>query len=186
MDREQVLGMLAVLAEAYPKLMEGKSAQRLEATANLWHMMLADYPEKVVMHAVKLHLRESVYVPTPADIVQRIEAMRQVEEDDTEELWAKIVRAACNSAYNAKEMFDALPYPCQRFVGSPQELRNMGQLDEDIFRTVTRGQFMRRAEALKKQEKILRDTPPEILALAQALSGGFGQIEDPHRKVLEE
>lgn len=186
MDREQVLGMLAILAEAYPKLMEGKTAQRLEATANLWHMMLSEYPEQVVMHAVKLHLRESVYVPTPADIIQRIEAMRQVDKDDTEELWAKLVRAVCNSAYNAQAMYDALPYACQRFVGSAQELRNMGQMDEDILRTVTRGQFMRRVEALKAQEKIIRDTPPDILAIAQALSGGFGRIEDTRRKSLED
>lgn len=96
--------------------------------------------------------------------------MRCAGKDGPDELWRKVVGAVCDSYYHAKQRFDELPPVCQRFVGGPSELRRMGQMDEDTLMTVTRGQFMRRVESLLEWEKVMADTPPEVLRLVQGIS----------------
>lgn len=170
MERENVVKMLAILSEAYPKLAD-KPLARIEASINMWNMMLEEYPEEIAMHAMRLHMRESPFVPTPADIISRIEALRALGGDDALCLWSKLEAAIKDSLYHAQERYDALPYPCQRFVGSPSGLRSMGMIEIDILTTVTKGQFLKQAESLKKQQQLMESTPPALLEMAKGLTG---------------
>lgn len=180
MEREHVVKMLAILSEAYPKLAD-KPLDRIEASVRMWHMMLAEYPEEVVMHAMKLYMREKQFPPTPADIIQRITAMQCIHRDDAAMLWNKLETAARDSLYHAGERYAALPYPCQRFVGSPEGLRNLGMIDESVLNTVTRGQFLKQADRLQEQEKLLNSTPPQLLEMARHLTfrqGAYAQTDN--------
>ena len=165
MECKAVAAMLTILQAAYQKFYAGHSKEQISAVQSLWASAMAEYPEEVVIAALQQYIRESPFPPTVADIVQRLEAMRNIGQDDDETLWQKLVEAVCDGIYHAKERFDALPYACQRFIGSPRELREMALMNFETLRTVTRGQFMKRVAQLREQERILLDTPKEVLDL---------------------
>lgn len=157
--------MLSVMQVAYPRFYAQQSETQMQAAVGLWAEALGEYPEEAVRIALGRVIKESPYPPTIADIAQRVEGMKDVGKDGNEELWTKFVQAISNGYYNANEMFAELPYVCQKFVGSPRELRAMSQMDEDVLHTVTRGQFMKRVEILKQREKLILETPREVLEL---------------------
>lgn len=165
MDRKDVLAMMAIMQTAYPRFYAQQGQEQMRAAVALWTEALAEYPVEAVRVALMRLVKESPYPPAIADVAQRVEAMRNIGVDDGEALWAKLAEAVCDGYYHAEERFAALPYACQRFVGTPGELRAMSQMDEDTLRTVTRGQFMRRVEALKEQERIMLETPRRVLDL---------------------
>lgn len=170
MEAKGVAAMMALLETAYPRFYVNQSADKKRAAMALWADAFAEYPEEAVRIALVRLIKESPFPPAISDVIQRVESMKSAGTDGIEELWAMLVAAMSDGYYHAKERFDALPRVCQRFVGSPGELRAMSQLNEDDIRTVTRGQFMRRAQSLMDQEKILQETPPHVLQLVRGLA----------------
>lgn len=169
MDRKGAAAMLSIMQVAYPRFYAQQGKEQMHAAVCLWADALAVYPDEAVKIALNRVIKESPYPPTIADIVQRIEAMTNIGNDDAEALWQKLVTAICDGHYHAEERYAVLPYVCQRFVGSPKELRAMAQTDEDILHTVTRGQFMKRVENLRQQEKVMQETPKHVLDLLNGM-----------------
>jgi hypothetical protein len=135
--------------------------------------MLEQYPDELVQEAVHETVAESPYPPTPSDICKRIKAMSKLSQDNPEELWAMVCKAASRGIYNAEEEFNKLPVPCQRFIGSREMLKDLALLDSDIFNSVTKGQFMKRIDGLIVQEELRKTLPPELVALAASVADGM-------------
>lgn len=170
MEARSVAAMMALLEAAYPRFYANQTKEKMRAAMTLWSDAMAEYPEEAVKIALMRTIKESPFPPTIADIVKHIESMKSAGTDGIEEMWTILMKAVCDGYYHAQERFEELPRVCQRFVGSPSELRTMSQIDEDVLQTVTRGQFMKRAQSLIDQEKILKETPEHVLQLVRGLS----------------
>jgi hypothetical protein len=171
MTRTAIIKALAVIRAAWPRFYLGQTQQDAAAAVELWYGMLGGYDEDVFRAAIDMVIRESAYPPTIADICTRILSMAMAVNDGPtpESLWAKIERAASNALYHAGEEFEALPEVCRRFVGSPGALQAMAMMDPGDFNSVTRGQFIRSAGAMMKQEEMARKIPGEV---RERLEGG--------------
>jgi len=184
-DHKGAAAMMAIMQVAYPRFYAQQGEVQMKAAVSLWADALADYPEEAIHVALVRVIRESPFPPTIADIVKRLEVMRDTGSDAPEALWRKVVRAVCDGYYHAAERFEELPSVCKQFVGSPENLRSMSQMDEDVLMTVTRGQFMKRVDTLLECEKVMQETPAHVLRLMQGLGGAMRMPEADGRLLGE-
>jgi hypothetical protein len=176
MNKRETAQMLVVMRAAYPKFYSGVTAQDTSAALELWADAFREIPAPIALEAMRRRIRESPYPPAVADVYKRVEAMRGLEKDGPEELWAKLCKAAQRGYYNAREEFAALPEPCQRFCGTPEGLKLLAMMDEELFSTVTRGQFMRRIEMLQTQAEMRSTLPDGLREMAASIGKPMPQF----------
>ena len=70
----------------------GKDAD-IELLVNTWHSLLSEYTDEEVDRGVFLALKSCKYAPVPADIVEQIETLRNIEKPSETELWVLLQRA---------------------------------------------------------------------------------------------
>ena len=90
-----------------------------------------------------------------------------------------LVEKACrNSNYGAREEFDKLPPEIQRFVGSPNQLREWGMMNSDELKTVVASNFMRSYRVRAKNDRDYFALPESVrLMLNEATGGGVLMLE---------
>ena len=170
MTFNEMLAILGVIREAYPRYYADKNADDISSTVKLWHEMLLEYPAKLVSYAVKNLIKSSPYPPTVADVIRQIDAVQNVNQDSYAELWEAIYNAACDSAYHAGERFAELPQICQEFVGSPRQLQDLGQMSTSELQTVTRSVFLKQAPILAERQRIREEMPDDIRLLVETIA----------------
>jgi len=156
---------MAMIAEEHPKFLNTNDPEKRLA---LWASAFRSAPKGLVEFAAYRALAESPFEPKLADIVARVKEMLNAGQDDAVSAWGALARAAERATVVTQEEFEALPYEVRRFCGGLSGLRDMGNLEADIFNTVTRGQFMKAYEGLKRAKETLEIMPPELKALVQA------------------
>lgn len=116
--------IVAIIAEAYPRFLDGRS---IENTVTLWHRIFeADpYPEVEAAFFAFVSSDEKGFPPAPGALRAILDKLRKPKDETTEtEAWALVRKACGNSLYNAAEEFEKLPADIQRCVGSPSQLRD--------------------------------------------------------------
>lgn len=164
--------ILAVIRAAYPGSYSKLSEADAKATAELWAAMFADESREVVAAAVKaimLEQPEREFAPTIGMVKKRIVQFGEPERLTAQDAW-QIVTHACKhcSLQNPKPMFDKLPPEVQRAVGSPNQLRDWGMIDEETFQTVVASNFRRIWEIQQRREEADKMLPS---ALRDYISG---------------
>lgn len=166
MKKKDIAGMLALLQTEYPQSFGKLSAQQMEAKANLWAEMLADYDGRVVMAAVKTLLAENrAFAPTVGEIQTRVREITAANDMTETEAWALVSKACANGLYGYKEEYAKLPPEVQKAVGSAEQLRAWAMVDIDEFQTVVASNFMRSFKVTKKREEFMQSLPAEVKQL---------------------
>lgn len=147
-----------------------------EVLARTWSMLLKPYSDKAVEIAIYKCLQKCKMPPTPADVIEQINAMAETTEQTDEELWSIYTRALHNVSRqmycftftfverngltqgdNARakvgEIWDGLPERLKRYIGSKSELMRLakGYTDEELRYEKTR--FMKTMPIIKKREE---------------------------------
>lgn len=183
MSRKEIIDILGILKVAYPRFYANMTKDEAEKTINLWcEMFKNDVPELVAI-AVKKLIIELQYPPTIADIKSTMYKLVDKTEDNTD-LWNRFLKALKNSGYNSKTEFEKLPEIVQRFVGSPERLRDYAMMDLNTVNTVVKGQFLKQIDSLKVKQKENLMLPRETKDIIEALSnkmdikqiGGLNEI----------
>ena len=164
MTKPETGHLMGIIAEEHPKFLETPNPKM---RFDLWCEAFEHVPHEIAEFAVKRMLIESPYTPKLADIAQRIKEIANAGHDDAVDAWAALSKAASRASIVTRDEYDSLPYEVKRFCGGLSGLVDLGNLDADIFNTVTRGQFMKIYENLRRQRETLEIMPPEIKALAQ-------------------
>ncbi len=183
MNRKSVIEILGILKVAYPKFYANMTKDEAEKTINLWCEMFKNDAPELVAIAVKKLIMELQFPPTIADIKNTMFKLVDKTEDNTE-LWNKFLKALKNSGYNSKIEFEQLPELVQRFVGSPERLRDYAMMDLNTVNTVVKGQFLKQIDSLKVRQKENLMLPKETKDIIEALSskmdikqiGGLNEI----------
>ncbi len=176
MNREQAIALFKIFKTAFPRFYADMTREEAESTIELWvDMFKGDDPNLVVMAAKEL-LGSLKFPPTIADVKEKMYSLTNKEVDNVE-LWNELDKAVRNCLYNTQQVFDGLSPLVKKFVGSPAQLRELAMSDTDTFCTVTKGQFLRQIDILKKREKEKNMMLPESRALLDDLSSKFTLLE---------
>ena len=162
--------LMAIFKAVYPEYYKGASATDIESAIALWAELLEPYQADVVTFAAKRLISESPYPPKISDVVGRAKELMGIGQDEVVEAWAALAKAASKASVLTKDEYAALPFEVRRFCGSLSGLIDLGRVDSDIFNTVTRGQFMKTYEIMRRQRETLEIMPPELKAFARMLT----------------
>lgn len=160
MKENDIKQLLTVLKLNYPATYRDMSVEDRKALVALWLDAFGDMEVEIVGRALKNYVKANKYPPTIAGMQEQIDLLTGT--DDTDELWRLLMKAVRDSGRDARKEFERLPEECKAFVGSPAELRTLGNTDLATVNTVTRGQFYGRVKEIKKQKKARERLPEEI------------------------
>ncbi len=170
MSENDVKELLTVLKLNYPAAYRDMSIENRKALLALWLNVFGDMEVEIVGHALKNYVKANKYPPTIAGLQEQIDLL--LGTDDTDQLWRRLMKAIRNSGRDAKGEFDRLPEECREFVGSPAELRTLGNTDLATVNTVTRGQFYGRVKHIKERKRARERLPEKVrVALEERLPG---------------
>jgi hypothetical protein len=176
MNKIEATSLLSIIKTAYPNFYKG--ADEIDNAINLWSMMFAEEPAKIVTEAVKALICVLKFPPTIADVKTKIYDITHPERMTEMEAWAIVNKAVEKySIYetyeNNMKMFDNLPEIVRSTIGNMSQLRAWGQMDRDSYNTVAQSNFMRSFK-VKQQQEIEREMLPESTKnMIQQLSEGF-------------
>ena len=175
MEREHTIKILKILKTAYPRFYADMNKQEAEDTINLWLDMFKGDDPRLVISAVKKLITELQFPPTIADVKQAMYKIVDKTETDIE-LWNKFERAVSNSIYNSGAEFKKLPEVVQRFVGSPNQLREYALMDSDVVHSVIKGQFLKQIDILKTRQKEEKMMLPELKELTMQIGQDMNKL----------
>ena len=170
-SKNKIIEMIGSIKTIYPYYAKDTN---VEVLVNTWTILLGEYPDKVIEAAFFKALQTCKMPPTPADIIEKIDAMNAVNEASDEELWTEYVKAlrktgaevyyltypkyGVDHRKNIQKIWDDLPEKIKMYVGSKGELMRMSTsyTDEELKFEKTR--FLKAMPTLK--------TKVEYIALA--------------------
>jgi hypothetical protein len=166
--RDEIIKVLTILKTAYPKYYANMTKEEAENTIALYYDMFKDDDSKLLAVAVKNIIVKLTFPPAIAEIKNEMYKLKNNEETPIE-LWNKLKKAITNSTYNSVEEFNKLPKKVQRFIGSPNSLRELAMNDSTVNDTVVKGQFLKQIETIIVQEKEEQMMLPEIKTVLQSI-----------------
>jgi len=138
-DFKKFMALLALVADTY-------SQPRLsEDAVKLYFKVLSDYSLDEVSQAIMEHIKQSPYMPKPADIIRIIEG---TAEDRASEAWYHVLKAIQQYGYYESVQFDnpAIHYAIER-MGGWQKLCQLTEeelpfRERDFIKHYVRGERM--------------------------------------------
>lgn len=181
MNRQDTLGIMAVIQAAYPEFYKGMRQEKAESIVGLWAEMLKDYPAVEVALAVKAFIATDTkgFPPKVGQIIDSLRKNRNRDEMTEMEAWGYVERATRRSAYYAEEEFAKLPPILQRIVGSPQQLKEWALMDADEVKTIVASNFQRSYRARAANEREFMALPSDVRNNLEAIGSGVKMPELP-------
>ena len=152
MQKEDVKELMTVLKAAYPSNYRNMPEPEMIDVAILWYKMFCEYEAVLVAAALDNYIKANKYPPTIAGLQEQIDLLTN-HGNSNEELWAMVLKAIKNSTYGSVEEYNKLPEECQRWLGGPSGLKDLGMIDTDTVNTVLHGQFLKTIGDIKASKK---------------------------------
>lgn len=171
MNQKETAAIMAVVKVAYPRYYQNITIDETLQTVKLWQSMLLDYPYDVVSKAVKALIATEKFVPTIADVIEKIQLITTKQAIGEVEAWALVKKAVRNGTYHSKNEFEKLPTEIQTVLGSHNTLKEWAMMEsEDSIETVIASNFMRSYRAKKAQFKELNALPNDVKSFMSVLA----------------
>lgn len=166
MTKEQVGKLLITIQAYYPNY----NPPDKKIAINAWYVMLAEYPEDLVLQALRacIATNTSGFAPDVGQIMSKIQTISQPQKLNEMEAWSLVSKALRNGYYGAVEEFNKLPPLVQKAVGSPDNLRNWAQTDSESIENVVQSNFMRTYRTVVNRAKEYQKMPKDIQALIES------------------
>lgn len=182
MTREQVGKLLMTIQAYYPNY----NPPDKEITLNAWHEMFAEYPEELVLQALRacIATNTSGFAPDVGQIMSKIQAISQPQELDGMAAWGLVSKALRNGTYGAVEEFNKLPPLVRQAVGMPDNLKNWATADYQTIETVIQSNFLRTYETVVKRANEINRMPNNIKSLIEKTNANShkAQIEQKFQR----
>lgn len=148
----------------------------IKALVKTWHLLLNGYPDEAVEVAFLKCLQICKVPPTPADVIEQLQAMIETNETTDEELWSVLTKAlrdtenqvyrfgftfvqangrteGDNARAEVENIWNRLPNQLKHYLGSKGELMRMarGYNNEELKFEKTR--FLKTMPTIKKREE---------------------------------
>lgn len=182
MTREQVGKLLMTIQAYYPNY----NPPDKEITLNAWHEMFAEYPEELVLQALRacITTNTSGFAPDVGQIMSKIQTISQPQELDGMTAWGLVSKALRNGAYGAVEEFNKLPPLVRQAVGMSDNLKNWATSDYQTIETVIQSNFLRTYETVVKRANEINRMPDNIKSLIEKTNANSykAQIEQKFQR----
>lgn len=182
MTREQVGKLLMTIQAYYPNY----NPPDKEITLNAWYIMLAEYPEELVLQALRacIATNTSGFAPDIGQIMSKIQTISQPQELDGMTAWGLVSKALRNGTYGAVEEFNKLPPLVRQAVGMPDNLKNWATSDYQTIETVIQSNFLRTYETVVKRANEINRMPDNIKSLIEKANANSykAQIEQKFQR----
>lgn len=182
MTREQVGKLLMTIQAYYPNY----NPPDKEITLNAWYIMLAEYPEELVLQALRacIATNTSGFAPDVGQIMSKIQTISQPQELDGMAAWGLVSKALRNGTYRAIEEFNKLPPLVKQAVGMPDNLKNWATSDYQTIETVIQSNFLRTYETVVKRANEINRMPDNIKSLIEKTNANSykAQIEQKFQR----
>lgn len=168
MTREQVGKLLMTIQAYYPNY----NPPDKEITLNAWYIMLAEYPEELVLQALRacIATNTSGFAPDVGQIMSKIQTISQPQELNGMAAWGLVSKALRNGTYGAVEEFNKLPPLVKQAVGMPDNLKNWATSDYQTIETVIQSNFLRTYETVVKRANEINRMPDDIKSLIEKMN----------------
>lgn len=165
--------ILGILKTAYPNFYKEMSKQEMLNVVDLWADMFKNDNSKLVTVAVKELINSFQYPPTIADVKNKMYSLTNNDKTPSE-LWDRLQKAISRGIYHSEEEFEKLPDEVKEYIKSPGQLRELAMLDSDVIHSVTKGQFFKNIEVIKKRTAENKKMLPQNKKIL-AMIGNIGQ-----------
>lgn len=95
-SKKTIIKAFGAIKTIYPYF--GKEVE-LELLVSTWEALLSDYSDEELNKGIYMALRVCKFAPTPADVIEQIEALRNKNKPSEGELWAHYQRALKDVLY---------------------------------------------------------------------------------------
>lgn len=165
MTEEKVGELLMTIQAYYPNY----NPPDKKITLNAWYIMLAEYPEELVLQALRacIATNTSGFAPDVGQIMSKIQTISQPQELDGMAAWGLVSKALRNGTYGAVEEFNKLPPLVRQAVGIPDNLKNWATSDYQTIETVIQSNFLRTYETVVKRANEINRMPDNIKSLIE-------------------
>lgn len=172
MNRQELLGIFAILEANYEPQFAKRTALNKKAMVNLWEEHFIDKDYNLVKAAVNAYISTDTtgFVPNVGQINEQIRKLTSKEEMTEQEAVALIIKATRNGYYGAETEYAKLPPVLQRLVGHPSQLRIWAAMDESEMQTVVASNLMRSYRAIAQKEELQQTLPSNIKAMLEQAS----------------
>lgn len=173
MNRQELLGIFAILEANYEPQFAKRSAMNKQAMVNLWEEHFMDKDFGLVKAAVNAYISTDTtgFVPNVGQINEQIRALTTHKEQMSEqEAVAILMKATRNGLYGAEKEYEKLPPILKRLAGSPEQIKAWARMDEDELNTVVASNLMRSYRTIAKREELKETLPSSVKALLENVS----------------
>lgn len=182
MTEEKVGELLMTIQAYYPNY----NPPDKKITLNAWYIMLAEYPEELVLQALRacIATNTSGFAPDVGQIMSKIQTISQPQELDGMAAWGLVSKALRNGTYGAVEEFNKLPPLVKQAVGMPDNLKNWATSDYQTIETVIQSNFLRTYETIVKRANEINRMPDNIKSLIEKTNANSykAQIEQKFQR----
>lgn len=169
MTRDEVLKIIFVIKTTYPEIYSKFSAEDFKGMTDVWEAVLSGFPYQRISLGLQAYLTSDIsgFPPKPAQLIRLSQKGKNVLSSN--EAWALVFKAICNSGYNSEEEFAKLPELCQKAIGSAASLKELSQMDIKTVQSVEGSHFKRNYETLQKREEEYLKIPENVRLNIEAL-----------------
>jgi hypothetical protein len=157
MNEIETTVIFTLLSTAYPRAYKDMTDQEVDATISLWQAMFSDTPVEKVKTAVTLHIVNSKWQPSIAEIKEYISKMDEPSQVSGIDAWQLVRKAVqqgeyVQGGYDYTKAFNALPALVRRVVGDKAQLRSWAMSDESEFENFAQTRFLTNYEKQSKAQ----------------------------------
>lgn len=166
-SQKKIVEMIGSVKTIYPYYAKDTDVEMLVRT---WMLLLKDYPDKAVDVAFFKCLQTCKQPPTPADVIEQLDAMIEALEPTNEELWNEYTRALhkvyremgylqypridetpAHAHARIEVVWDKLPDRIRQYIGSKGELMRMARDYTDNDLKFEKQRFLKMMPTMKKR-----------------------------------
>lgn len=172
-SQNKVIEMIGAIKTIYPYYAKETDVKTLVKT---WTVLLKKYPDEAVEIAFFKCLQSCKMPPTPADVIEQLNAMIELNEETDEELWSVYTKALYqtekqiyyfqftfveangktqgeNARAKVEEIWQGLPERLKQYIGSKGELMRIAQTYTDEELKFEKNRFLKTMPTIKKREE---------------------------------
>lgn len=172
MTRKEIRKMLRIIEIEYPSAFKDMTEKEMVLKLNLWESQFAPYDKDIVLKAFYNCIAKSEFAPKISSIFEEMNKLK-TGGDEEQALWEQFTKLCGRASVVTQEEFETLPEALKKWLRNLQNLKELGQLDADIFNSVTRGQFFREIKPIIESEKAKERV--QHIALAQQKVNFLGE-----------
>ena len=183
MNRDETKKILAILEMAYPNFYKNADDEGKANAIALWQDMFSDVPAANVGLAVKASIATCKFPPTISEIKDYIQRLTEPDQMSGERAWQYVRDALSFSAhfrddikctefgYDYSDYFNKLPPAVQSVIGTWQQIRLWGSVDETDLEQFERPRFVKGFEARQKATAEFNRLPGSIRDQSAQIKG---------------